>query len=239
VFTANESPPSKLIPFHHELAQTPSYPSRILFFCDSAPDVGGETPLVLSTVVYDQLRKAHPDFIAKLERVGVVYSRVMTAHDRPSSAIGRGWRATFRANSREEVEKALKNRGYSWEWLGDGEDAMLRETSPVLEAVKDVGNGKKAFFNQVVAVWGGWRDEFNEPGMCVRAGDGEALDKIAMESAVRIMEENKVAIPWEKGDILYIDNCKVQHSRNPFKGARRVLASLAMHPVVVNGTSTG
>ncbi len=146
VFTANESPPSKPIPFHHELAQTPSYPTRILFFCETAAVVGGETPLVLSTAVCEQLRKAHPKFIAKLESVGVKYSRVMTAHDRPESAIGRGWRATFRAESREDVEQKLRKKGYSWEWIGDGPDAMLRETSPVLEAVKDVGGGKKAFF---------------------------------------------------------------------------------------------
>ncbi len=65
------------------------------------------------------------------------------------------------------------------------------------------------------------------------AGDGEALDADAMESAVRIMQENTVAIPWENGDIMYIDNLQVQHSRSSFEGKRRVLASLAMDPPVV------
>lgn len=230
VFTANESPPDKPIPFHHELAQTPKFPARILFYCDTPASIGGETPLVLSTAVYDQLRKQCASFVDKLELEGVVYSRVMTAHDRPSSAIGRGWRATFGAETQEDVEAKLEARGYDWDWIGEGKDAMLREISPVLEAVRDLGNGKKSFFNQLVAVWGGWKDEFNEPENCIRFGNGDTMGRVGMHTAARIMAENRVAIPWEKGDIIYIDNYQVQHARNPFEGKRRVLASLAMRP---------
>ena len=34
VFTANEAPPSTTIYLHHEMAQTPIYPSHLLFFCE-------------------------------------------------------------------------------------------------------------------------------------------------------------------------------------------------------------
>lgn len=230
VFTANEAPPDRAIPWHHELAQTPSYPDRILFFCEEAPPVGGETPIVLSTAIYEALKKAHPQFVQRLEATGVVYSRVMTPHDRPHSAIGRGWRGTFGAQSRTDVEKKLSARGYSWEWLGEGEDALLREISPKLDAVKEVAEGKRAFFNQIVAVWGGWRDEYNTPEQCVRHADGTAFNATTMADAEKIMAEHRVAIPWQNGDILYIDNMQVQHSRAPFEGKRRVLASLAYAP---------
>jgi alpha-ketoglutarate-dependent taurine dioxygenase len=42
VFTANESPSSEKIPFHHELAQTPQPPTHLLFFCEVPPNEGGE-----------------------------------------------------------------------------------------------------------------------------------------------------------------------------------------------------
>lgn len=237
VFTANESPPDKPIPFHHELAQTPDFPRRILFFCARPAETGGETPIVLSTAVYEQLASEFPEFTQKLAAHGVVYSRVMTPNDRPESAIGRGWKRTFCAETRADVEKALTRKGYSWEWLDPtdpnktatdtDENALLREKSPVLDAVKAVDGGNKmAFFNQLVAVWGGWRDEFNTPQQCIRHGDGSPLDAEAMDGAARIMREHAVAIPWQQGDIMYIDNMQAQHSRNTFTGPRRVLASL-------------
>ena len=225
VFTANESPPEKPIPFHHELAQTPMYPSKILFYCEKPANTGGETPVLLSEAVYNDLSKAYPDFLYKLERHGVIYSRVMSPHDRPHSAIGRGWHGTFGARNRKEAEKKLMQRGYKWEWLGDGEEANLREMSPALPAVVS-SNGRKAFFNQIYAVWGGWRDEFNKPQQSVRAGDGSSLSEDCMRGLARIMKKHEVAIPWKRGDFMLIDNMMAMHSRKTFTGKRRVLASL-------------
>lgn len=33
VFTTNESPPSEKIPFHHEMAQVPKFPTKLFFSC--------------------------------------------------------------------------------------------------------------------------------------------------------------------------------------------------------------
>ena len=43
VFTANEAPSTVSIYLHHEMAQTPVYPSRLLFFCQQAAESGGAT----------------------------------------------------------------------------------------------------------------------------------------------------------------------------------------------------
>jgi hypothetical protein len=42
VFTANESPSSEIIPFHHEMAQTPHPPTHLFFYCEVPPPDGGE-----------------------------------------------------------------------------------------------------------------------------------------------------------------------------------------------------
>lgn len=52
VFTTNESPPDQLIPFHHEMAQVAKFPQEIFFFCEIEPKSGGETPILLSRLVY-------------------------------------------------------------------------------------------------------------------------------------------------------------------------------------------
>lgn len=37
------------------------------------------------------MKKDRPEFVEKLENIGVKYTRVMPDGDDPSSAIGRGW----------------------------------------------------------------------------------------------------------------------------------------------------
>ena len=77
VFTANESPPSEPIPFHHEMAQTSNPPAYIMFYCDTPAATGGETPIVLSDEVAAYVDAAHPEFAAALRNHGVRYHRTM------------------------------------------------------------------------------------------------------------------------------------------------------------------
>lgn len=226
VFTANEAPADRVIPFHHELAQTPQYPRRLLFFCDMPAQTGGETPVASSPAVLEALRKRAPRLVDILQKHGVVYSRTMTRHDRPHSAIGRGWASTFSADSRADAEAALRHRGYSWRWHKSDELSELTEISPVLPAVLET-DGRAAFFNQIYAAWSGWRDELNSPEDCVRAGNGEKLDTQDMNALEKILKENEVAVPWQRGDFVLIDNMQAMHSRSSFSGKRVILASLA------------
>lgn len=102
VFTANESPASEVIPFHHEMAQTPHPPTHLFFFCERPPTTGGETPILISSIVYQRMVEKHPLFMAKLEELGVKYVRFLPEEDDPTSAIGRGWRSTFLCQDRGE-----------------------------------------------------------------------------------------------------------------------------------------
>lgn len=95
IFTANESPSSENIPFHHEMAQTPHPPTHLFFFCDEAPAIGGETPILVSHEVYDYLAEKHAAAMSDIESSGVKYIRVLPEEDDPTSAIGRGWKSTF------------------------------------------------------------------------------------------------------------------------------------------------
>lgn len=238
VFTTNESPPNKTISFHNELAQTPEYPQRVFFFCEQPASTGGETAIVHCTALYNEVQRTHPSFIDSLKAHGVTYTLFMTSHDRPDSPIGQGWRATLGVNKRVEAESWLSTRGYTWRWIDaanhdkdaadDDECAMLRTTTPVLDAVKPDRDrpGNFVFFNQLVAVWEGWNDQLNSRNSCVRLGDGNGLDSVAMDATARISRELSIAIPWQKDDIMYIDNMRVQHSRNKFTGDRKVFASL-------------
>ena len=44
--------------------------------------------------------------------------------------------------------------------------------------------------------------------------------------AAALAEELAFDLPWEKGDVVLVDNFVAMHGRRAFTGARKVLASL-------------
>jgi hypothetical protein len=51
------------------------------------------------------MAKEWPEFVEKLQKEGVLYTRVLPEGDDLSSAIGRGWQSTFLTTDRLEAEK--------------------------------------------------------------------------------------------------------------------------------------
>jgi alpha-ketoglutarate-dependent taurine dioxygenase len=223
VVTANEAPGTATIFLHHEMAQTPIYPSKLFFFCEHPAESGGATPLCRSDVLWARLREACPDFARNCESKGLKYSNVMPSQDDPSSGMGRSWQSTLRASTREQAEERLRVLGYTWTWLDDG---CLRATTPVLPAVRRLADGGTSFFNQLIAAFKGWKDGRNDPAKAITFGDGTPLDREAVEVAARISDELSFDLPWRRGDVALVDNYVTMHGRRTFTGTRKVLASL-------------
>lgn len=225
VFTTNESPPEKLIPFHHEMAQVPTFPSRLWFYCDVPAKEGGETPICLSHGIYRRMLDAAPDFVEALRTKGVRYTRVLPDGDDPSSAIGRGWQSTYNTADRAVAEARCREQGGTCEWLPNG---CLRMSSGVLSAVRqDPRTGQWTWFNSIVAAYFGWNDQHNKSETAVTFGDGSLLPREAMLQCSAIMQEEAVAFVWKQGDVLMLDNRLVLHARRSFVPPRVILASLA------------
>lgn len=224
VFTANESPADQLIPFHHEMAQSKTHPGTLLFYCMQPPDEGGETPIVLSNLVYKKIKEKFPGFVQELEEKGVRYVRVLPRENDPASAIGRGWKATFSVETKEEAERVSGELGMEVQWLGQD---LLKTTTATIPAVKqDPRTGKASWFNSIVAAFTGWKDVRNDPHKAVVFGDGSPLDADILAACQDIMNELAVSFVWERGDILVVDNWVTLHSRKSFKGERLIYASL-------------
>jgi alpha-ketoglutarate-dependent taurine dioxygenase len=224
VVTANEAPPDVTIRLHHEMAQTPVFPSRLFFFCERPAEEGGATAVCRSDAVFEELQRRRPGFARACEERGLLYSLVMPAEQDPVSGMGRSWKSTFRAGDRTQAEERMRRLGYTWEWLPDG---SLRATTPVLPAVHEIAPGRKSFFNQLIAAAIGWKDHRNDPARAIRHGDGSALDAEGVATASEIAESLTVDVPWRRGDVALVDNLAVMHGRRPFAGDRRILVSLA------------
>ncbi len=224
VFSANEAPPDVRIFFHHEMAQTPLFPKWIMFSCEIAPSEGGATPLCRSDVLYSRLAVECPDFAEACEQKGLSYTNVMPAFDDAHSGMGRSWQSTLGVDDKNAAEARLRELNYSWQWL---ENDCLKATTPPLPAVAEVADGRKVFFNQLIAAFCGWKDERNDPSQAICHGDGSLLDADAVRRAAEIAEEIAFDLQWLVGDIAIIDNTITMHARRPFVGQRKVVASLA------------
>ncbi|MEM8695453.1 MAG: TauD/TfdA family dioxygenase [Pseudomonadota bacterium] len=223
VFTANEAPPDTSIYLHHEMAQTPVYPSKLFFYCEIAPGGGGATPLCRSDLLLERLEAVQPGLVEAFASKGVRYTNVMPGDDDAGSGQGRSWRSTLSADTRDEAETRLQALGYDWEWRDDN---SLRATTPVLDAVRTLPDGRRTFFNQLIAAFRGWSDSRNDPSKSIAFGDGTPIAGDQMADAIALSDELTYDLAWQAGDVALVDNFLVMHGRRPFTGKRRVLASL-------------
>ena len=223
VFTANEAPSDVSIFLHHEMAQTPLFPSRLFFCCEQAPESAGQTPLCRSDVLLAELAKKDPAFVASCAERGVRYSNVMPDSDDAASGQGRSWKKTLGVSGKDDAEAKLKKLGYRWEWRDDG---SLRATTPALPAVRTLADGRRVFFNQLIAAFRGWEDARNDPRKSICFGDDSEIPSASMQLAIDLSDALTFDLAWQTGDVALIDNFLVMHGRRPFSGKRRVLASL-------------
>ncbi|KAJ0882304.1 putative TauD/TfdA-like domain-containing protein [Helianthus annuus] len=222
VYTANESPVDKRIPFHHEMAYLPDYPSKLFFFCVEEPGMGGETPVVLSHIVYKKMKEKHPEVVVRMEEHGLTYKKVISDEDRPSSFAGRSWKSTYMTDDKNVAEERAGKLGTKLEWMGN---VVKMITGPLPAFRLDKESEHKTWFNNLVmSNPGPIKDDHDT---YVELGNGDLVPDHVVKDCLKIMEDECVAIPWKKGDVMLVNNLTVLHGRQPLlKPPRLILASL-------------
>ena len=222
VFTSNDSPQDSVIPMHHEMAQTSNPPSHIMFCCETPSLKGGETPIVDSREISAYIKKKFPLLYPKFKE-GVCYTRIMTANDDISSPLGRGWKNSFNVRTHKELEDTLQGTDTLFEWKDENLLKTVTKPIPAIVTQSKYGSEHDTFFNSVIAAYTGWNDDYNSGPLAVTFADGSHIPLYFIEELQTYIDERKIAFQWQKGDVLFIDNRVTMHSRNPFKGYRRIL----------------
>ncbi|TQD73735.1 hypothetical protein C1H46_040733 [Malus baccata] len=143
--------------------------------------------------------------------------------DDPSSPIGRGWKSTFLTKDKSIAEQRAAKLGMKLEWLDDGVKSIMR---PIPAIKYNSTTQRKIWFNSMVAAYTRWKEARNDPVKAVTFGDGSPLPADIIHDCLKVLEEESVAFPWSRGDVLVLDNLAVLHSRKSFTPPRRVLSSL-------------
>ena len=121
-------------------------------------------------------------------------------------------------STESEAEDKLAALGYTWQWQ---EDKSLLTRTPVLPAVKELPDGSKSFYNQIIAAHLGWKSTGRRASEMLTFGNGDAIPVASLTELTSIAAEFTVPVMWQNGDVALLDNHRVMHGRYPYSGSRK------------------
>ncbi len=231
VYGSTPYPPDKAILFHNESSHLHRWPLKIWFFCVQPAQQGGETPILDCRKIYQLL---NPKLREKFEEKQLMYVRNYI------DGLDVSWQDFFHTTDKAEVENYCRQAGMEFEWL-ENNGLKTRKIRPAV--AKHPKTGELVFFNQlqlhhVSCLDSGVRQSllslFGEDKLPrnVYYGDGTPIEDSVMEEIGAIYQENQISFPWQKGDILMLDNMLTSHGRNTYVGSRKIV--VAMGELITN-----
>ena len=60
----------------------------------------------------------------------------------------------------------------------------------------------------------------------VSYGDGSTIEESIIEEMGAVYQQATISFPWQKGDVLMLDNMLTAHGRNPYEGQRKIVVAM-------------
>lgn len=226
IYTSTEYPANQSIPMHNEMSYTREWPMKIWFLAVEVAVEGGETPIADSRRVYERI---DPQIRREFAEKGVMYTRSY------GQGLDLSWQEVFQTGDQGEVETYCRQAGIELEWQ-EGDRLKTRQVCQGV-AVHPV-TGEPVWFNQahlfhVSSLPEDVREallaQLEEEDLPRNAfyGDGSRIPVSVLDEVRDAYQRASVSFPWQRGDVLMLDNMKVAHGRAPFSGGRRVLVAMA------------
>lgn len=229
VYTSTDHPASQRIFLHNEQSYALTFPLRILFACVTVAEEGGETPIADCRKVY---RRIDPEVRQRFAD-GYVYVRNF------GDGFGLTWQNAFQSEDPKEVEEYCRSHDIELEWKGDGRLRTRQRRRAI--AVHPV-TGEPVWFNHLTffhvttleePVRSSMLGEFAEEDLPNNTyyADGSRIEDDVLDHLRAAYEAETVAFPWQRNDVLMLDNMLCAHGRSSFSGERKVVVAMAApHP---------
>ncbi len=252
VFSASELPDYFPIPQHCEMSFCARPPRRVFFFCIEPPAEGsGETPLCDFRKVWRDLDpEVRQRFVEGGIRVVRNYAGPGGGREDDPTML-KPWPDMFQTTDREQVEKQCQEQGFEPIWL-DNDALRLVSTQPVyrdhpVTRERAWHNHSTTFhvstaaaeYARIAALRPSERHHgllrmtrelekrlraqpADERSMHCTYRDGSEIPEADMEAVRGAVWRHMVIEPWQRGDVVAIDNHSTSHGRLPYEGPRRV-----------------
>ena len=235
IYTSTDHPANQHIFLHNENSYQKAWPMKIFFMCVTVPGSGGETPVADCRKVLQRIDPAIRDqLVEKGFRIVRNYG----------SGMGLPWQTVFQTEDRAVVDDYCRQNGVSTEWKADG---GLRTVTHRPAVARHPRTGEPIWFNHgtffhittlddaLAEVLMASMDEADLPTNTYW-GDGTPFEDKVLDHLRKAYRDEAVIFPWQKGDILMLDNMLAAHAREPFTGERKVV--VGMSEAIVRGPET-
>lgn len=226
VYGSTPYPADKAILFHNESSHLHSFPLKIWFYCVQPAEKGGETPIVDCRKAYKLLS---PQLQEKLAIKQLMYVRNF------AEGLDVSWQNFFQTTDQKEVENYCLSAKIEFEWYNNN-GLITRQIRPALAVHPKTG--EPVFFNQIQLHHISYLDTdlresllsiFGESKLPrnVYFGDGTPITDAEIAEINAVYEQTQTSFPWQKGDIIMLDNMLAAHARNPYLGERKIVVAMA------------
>lgn len=241
LYTSSDLPGDVFVPLHHEKPRSKNPPNTLYFCCVTPPAQAGATLLANAAAIWLDIPKTIKD---KIIEHGVVYKqffhgnslryRLLKTILDPKYVLN--WRDYFSTPIKTEIESLLEQQDVTWEWINN--DLVVKNHLPGVrkhpitnqmcwfnsaayinhgisppKAVSGQNNRiRQSAFNYLIS-----RDLF--PMVC-HYGNERAFSLEEIRVINQIQTDHTVAINWQQGDFLVVDNYTFMHGKQPHEGKR-------------------
>ena len=224
VYTSTEYPAHQTIPLHNEMSYTRNWPMMLGFLCVEPATEDGETPIANSRRVLNLIDRSIRDRFAKKQ---IMYVRNY------GDGLDLPWQNVFQTEDRAEVEAYCGKAGIEFEWKNEDE---LRTRQACQAVATHPRTGEMVWFNQahlfhVSSLKAEVRESLLEayggdPPRNAYYGDGSPIEDAVLDEIRAAYAQEEIAFPWQKGDVLVVDNMLTAHGRRPYRGARKIVVAM-------------
>lgn len=257
VFSASELPPYYPIPQHCEMTFIKQPPRRIFFSCMVQPQAGGgETPLVDCRAVYQALDADVRARFDK-GGIKIIRNYSGPKHNQRFNLFElKPWTAMFgfdkkKAQARAEQEDfqvtwtdndgmrltsyqpAMRRHPASNEpvWYSHLQVFHISTASGEFERIYRKRPSLKNFAlwraSQVLVAAQKRLNKPDEHAMHCTYADGSEIPQADIDHLRDVIWDHMQLTPWQKGDVVAIDNYSIAHGRLPYTGPRKVVVAWA------------
>lgn len=201
---------TSLVPLHGEMYYSAIRPSRLWFFCETPPGIGGETQVCNCRAFYQGLSET-----TKQELASRNVSYIVKYTDRE-------WQVIFQTSDLDVVRAYCKEAGMTLNMLEAGGVETVYTTSPLLKTSSD----DMLFINNLITILG---QEYVMGGSSriVRWENGEKIPLSMFQEFIRVSDQLAYNHKWQYHDLLVLNNNKVLHGRTQVTDQnRRILVRL-------------
>ncbi|MRX41951.1 hypothetical protein GJU43_21955 [Flavobacterium sp. LC2016-23] len=229
VYNASEYDEASIVRLHTEFSYSNIYPKKIFFCCQNPASTGGQTTV---GDCKKALELIEPEVVKAFDEKEIIYIRNLHS----GGGLGPSWQEAFETEDKDFMEAYCKENGIEVSWKANG-IVRLTQRRPAIR--KHPVTGDRLWFNQVdqffpaiygeeiyetlLEMNGGEKDALP---MFSRFADGTEIKKEYIENIIKVLDDITIPVPWQKGDLLMVDNMTALHGRLPFTGPRKILASM-------------